>query len=189
MVSLLVAGGIYASAVPKFDMAGNLLRCEQTGRVSNWDYSVEVPGDFKACFHDSHDVLIPLAGRFEDRVVACNGSFNAAFMPDLQAAVKEEIEARKERGGFPKFRVLGQQSARLGMLPAVRIRYSYRSAETKDEMVGDLVVAVSSEVWEEGTAPKEWYTVELTTPRVKYEVDRRVFELILATWRREQVGV
>jgi len=107
-----------------------------------------------------------------------DGSYNAAFLESLDAAINQHLEWLAEDG--TDIEVLRREKTNLQELPAMRLVARYKSLATGEIRVQDLAVAFRPHEEDERGIK---YTIGLIAPESRYNEDAAVLERIVTKWR------
>jgi hypothetical protein len=107
-----------------------------------------------------------------------DGSYNAAFLESLDAAINQHLEWLAEDG--TDIEVLRREKTHLQKLPAMRLVTQYKSLATGEIRVQDLIIAFRPYEDEERGIT---YTIGLIAPQSRYNEDALVLEQIINGWR------
>jgi len=107
-----------------------------------------------------------------------DGSYNAAFLESLDAAINQHLEWLAQDG--TGIEVLRREKTHLQKLPALRLVARYKSIATGEIRVQDLIIAFRPY---EGDERGITYTIGLIAPESHYEKDVAVLERIVNGWR------
>jgi hypothetical protein len=152
-------------------------------RYSNYEYAyrVELPRELIG-FTDpapmpQHGIGVVLS-KEPKSYIWVDGSYNAAFLESLDAAINQHLKWLAEDG--TDIEVLRREKTRLQTLPAMRLVARYKSLATGEIRVQDLVVAFRQYDDDERGIT---YIVGLIAPESRYNEDVAVLEKIVSEWR------
>lgn len=152
-------------------------------RYSNYEYaySVKIPQGLIGLSDPApvpqHGIGITLS-KEPKSYLWVDGSYNAAFLESLDAAINRHLEWIAEDGA--DLEVVRREKTHLQQLPAMRLVVRYKSFATGEIRVQDLLVAFRPD---EDTERGITYTIGLIAPESRYNEDVMVLEKIVNGWR------
>lgn len=175
-ICLLVCGGVY----PVQDNSDYLA---VKGRYSNYDYgySVRIPKGLTALQSrppfPNHGFVIELS-KHPKAEIDVSASYDAAEWNSFDAAVDAHLGYFKSTVGRD-VSVVARAPTLLGGLKAVRFTMKPKAAAANDPEVREVLLAFRKAAGEVGIV----YEIILTTPRSRYDKDKRLVADVQRSWR------
>lgn len=148
-------------------------------RNDNYGYSIQIP---KALVGKSevpptleHGIQLTLPSGSESHLWV-GGDYDHARFMFLKWVARARLDWLRNAG--IEVLTVNRRPARLGGLPAERVRITYTAPES-GQMIQDLIIAFRTD--REGS--KILYQVEMTTAASTYQQDRDAFNQIVRSWR------